>query len=120
MNYLISIRATSPVVFACASIEADACTKTLYFANLVLSEAISTSTMRPLAASIFVLVVDMLSDANRSLDIDAPLSAHSVAMFCSACVKTPTETAFSLIVSPILSAANAMTSPEVPPVVPAE
>ena len=49
--YPSSMRAEFGDVFACASMAADACTKILYFAKLVLSSAMSTSMMRPFAAS---------------------------------------------------------------------
>ena len=75
-------------------------------ANLVLSAATSTSIILPLAASIFVLVVDILSDANLSLDMDAPLSARRVAIFSRALVNTPTDISFKSIAPLIFSAAN--------------
>ena len=96
----------SPLVLACASMDADAWTNTLYLAKRVLSAATSTSMIRPLAASILVLVVDILSEANRSLDIDAPLSALKVAIFSSAWVKTPTDMSSKSIAPLIFSAAK--------------
>ena len=50
-DYPRSMRAVCGAVFAWASIAADACTKMLYFAKRVLSSAMSTSTIRPFAAS---------------------------------------------------------------------
>ena len=91
---------------AWASIDAEACTRTLYFAIRVLSAAISTSTIRPLAASMLVLVVAILSEANAKRDMDAPLSARKVATFCSAWVKIPTETSAKLIAPDMLADAN--------------
>ena len=46
--------ATFALELAWASIDAEACTKMLYFAKAVLSVAMSTSTILPLAASRFV------------------------------------------------------------------
>ena len=56
--------ATLDVALACESMDADACTNMLYFANRVLSEAISTSMIRPFAASKFVFCWDALSFEN--------------------------------------------------------
>jgi len=52
--YLSRIRAKSVVAFAWAIIAAAPCESTLYFAKLVLSSAISTSTILPRAARILV------------------------------------------------------------------
>ena len=64
----------------------------LYFAKRVLSDAMSTSIIRPLAASRLVFCAAALSFENWSLETDPPFSARRVATFCSACVKTATET----------------------------
>ena len=84
--------ATLDVAFAWESIDADACTSMLYFAKRVLSDAMSTSMIRPLAASRLVFCAAALSFENWSLETDPPFSARRVATFCSACVKTATET----------------------------
>ena len=57
----------SPLVLACASMDADAWTNTLYLAKRVLSAATSTSMIRPLAASILVLVVASTKNKKRLL-----------------------------------------------------
>ena len=54
LRYLSRIKAKSVVEFAWAIIAAAPCESTLYFAKLVLSSAISTSTIRPRAARILV------------------------------------------------------------------
>ena len=87
--------ATLDVAFAWESIDADACTSMLYFARRVLSDAMSTSMIRPFAASRLVFCAAALSFENWSLETDPPFSARSVATFCSACVKTATETSAS-------------------------
>ena len=51
------------------------------FAMRVLSAAMSTSVIRPMAATRLVSCLAISSPANRNLDIDAPLSARRVAMF---------------------------------------
>ena len=76
--------ATLDVAFACESIDADACTSMLYFANRVLSDAMSTSMIRPFAASRLVFYSEALSLENWSLETDPPFSARRVATFCSA------------------------------------
>lgn len=60
------------VEFAWASMAAELCIKTLYLLNRVLSEAISTSTIRPNAASIFDDCLAMLSVAKVNLDMVPP------------------------------------------------
>ena len=67
--------ATLDVAFACESIDADACTNILYFASRVLSEAISTSMIRPFAASKFVRCAAALSFENWRRDTEPPFSA---------------------------------------------
>ena len=54
LRYLSKIKARSVVEFAWAIMAAAPCESTLYFAKLVLSSAISTSTIRPRAARILV------------------------------------------------------------------
>ena len=81
VGYLRSMRAMSALEFAWASIEAEAWTSTLYLAIRVLSAAMSTSTIRPLAAIRLVSCLPISSPANRNLDIEAPLFARRVAMF---------------------------------------
>ena len=73
--------ATFEVAFAWESIEADACTRMLYFASRVLSEAISTSMIRPFAASKLVFCAAALSFENWSLETDPQFSARRVATF---------------------------------------
>ena len=86
--------------------EAADWTSMLYLAMRVLSAAMSTSVIRPLAASMFVFIVDMFWDAKRRRDIDAPLSERRVATFSRAWVNTPTETSDRLIASPTSEAAK--------------
>ena len=73
--------ATFDVAFACESMDADACTKMLYLANRVLSAAISTSMILPLAASKVDFVRFDCSRAKLSLETVPPFSARRVAMF---------------------------------------
>ena len=94
--------ATLDVAFAWESIDADACTSMLYFARRVLSDAMSTSMIRPFAASRLVFCAAALSFENWSLETDPPFSARRVATFCSACVKTATETSPSSNAAPVL------------------
>ena len=103
----------SALELAWASIEADAWTRTLYLAKRVLSAAISTSTIRPLAAIKLVSCLPISSPAKRNLDIDAPLSARKVETFSIAWVNTPTDMSDRLIVSLELMAAKVIALPEV-------
>ena len=98
--------ATFEVALACESIDADACTNMLYFANRVLSEAISTSIILPFAASKLVRCWDADSFANCNLDTEPPFSARRDAMFSSACVKTATDIESKFIAFPDELAAN--------------
>ena len=109
--YLSSMRATSVLVLAWASIDADACTRTWYFARFVLSVAISTSLIRPLAAIMLVFCNATSSAACRNLDIEPPLSARKVAMFWIAWVNTPTDTSVRSMTSLISAAAKERTCP---------
>ena len=98
--------ATLDVAFAWESIDADACTSMLYFARRVLSDAMSTSMIRPFAASRLVFCAAALSFENWSLETEPPFSARSVATFCSACVKTATETSPSSNAAPVVADPN--------------
>ena len=97
--------------FAQAIIEADAWASILYLARFVLSAAISTSTILPLAAAKFLACKVALSDAYCNLDIVPPLSARRVAKFSKAFVKTPTDISSSLIPSAYVSDANVVALP---------
>ena len=55
LNYPMSLRADCGTTLAWASMEAEACTRMLALAKRVLSSAMSTSMMRPLAASRFAI-----------------------------------------------------------------
>ena len=81
----------SVVELAWASMAADACVKTLYFAIFVLSSAISTSTIRPRAAFMLLFICEIISSEYESLDIVPPFSARSDAIFSSALANTPTD-----------------------------
>ena len=71
--------------------DADAWLSTEYLARLVVSSAISTSTMRPRAARILVFCWPSDSKLNASLDCDPPFCALRKEMFSNAWVITPTE-----------------------------
>ena len=66
------MRATSGVELAWATMAAEAWTRMLYFAKRVLSAAMSTSTIRPKAASMLDDCLVTLSDAKLSLDMVPP------------------------------------------------
>ena len=83
----------------------------MYFAIRVLSAAISTSVMRPLAASMLVFWRARSCDAKRNLDIEAALSARRVATFWIACVNTATEMSVRSMVLLASSAAKVMSLP---------
>ena len=71
-GYLRSISATSFVEFACATMAAEAWVKMLYFARFALSAAISTSSIRPIAARMLVSIDDNASAEKLSLVIPPP------------------------------------------------
>ena len=96
----------SVVELACASMAAEAWVNTLYLAILVLSSAISTSTIRPSAAFILLFIWEIISSEYESLDMVPPFSARRDAMFSNALVNTPTEIWFRSIVSSTLADAN--------------
>ena len=72
----------------------------------MLSLAISTSIIRPLAASRLVFWAAALSFENWSLDTEPPFSARRVATFCSAWVNTATETSPSSNAAPVVADPN--------------
>ena len=87
----MSIRATSGLVFAWASIAADACLSTLYFANSALSLPMSTSLILPRAASMLLRCLAIFTSWNSNLDIVAPFWARNPATFSIAAKNTPTD-----------------------------
>ena len=94
----MSMRATSGEVFAWASIAAEACLNTLNFAIRVLSAPMSTSLIRPNAASMLLRCLERLTSWNSSLDIVAPFWARNAATFSIAVRNTPTEILSRLMV----------------------
>ena len=86
------MRATWLVEFACATMAADACIKMEYLAKLADSSAISTSSIRPSAERMLVSCDFILSAANASRDIPAPVCALKKTTFSIAFSKTPADT----------------------------
>ena len=77
------MRATWLAELAWATIEADACTRICCFAKFVVSAAISTSMMRPWAASRFDILGGNILLVKLQVGLLAPICGRMVAMFQS-------------------------------------